>query len=362
MQVVAVHTTMEVPVENGRAVIRLETGRPYVMHDVEAASGGDANVFERVVAIPTRPRPFDAEGPLSGRLIVPFIGGLGDAISMLPVLAAIRRRHAKLRVDVATTPGPAEVFALAPAVDRIVEYPLPVDRWGQYDHFLSMEAVHRTGQAPSRPLPEVFATALGLHLGDWRFELKLPRAVEAAAEPSVVPLVGIAMGETPSVRSYPQVFLRQLVGLLVERGLGCVLLGHADPSWNIPVCPPVITDMRSRTPSVLELAVWLRAVDVVVSHDSFVMHLAGALGRPTVALFAPTSPAHAAPYPNAVALTGGADCSPCHAAQTSCPLGLDHCVAWDNDGVRPGAVADAVFDRLARQGRDMPGHGIAVAL
>ena len=39
-------------------------------------------------------------------------------------------------------------------------------------------------------------------------------------------------------------------------------------------------------------------------------------------------------------------------------------IAWDDDAVRATAVADAVFDRLNQQGRQMPNedHGIAIAL
>ncbi|MCZ6810555.1 MAG: hypothetical protein O7D97_01005 [Planctomycetota bacterium] len=89
----------------------------------------------------------------------------------------------------------------------------------------------------------------------------------------------------------------------------------------------------------------------VVAHDSFVMHLAGALGRPTVALFAPTASAHAAPYANAVALASTQDCSPCHETTDRCPRGFDRCVAWDCSTVEPQAVADAVAQRLDHQGR-----------
>ena len=184
----------------------------------------------------------------------------------------------------------------------------------------------------------------------------------AAAEPSAVPLVGIAVGEGLSLRSYPSSMLGELVNLLVSQGLGCVLLGHADPAWNIPVCPPIITDMRSRTPTVLDLAVWLRAVDVVVSHDSFIMHLAGALGRPAVGLFAPTSRSHATPYADTMPLAASAECSPCHAAGSVCPRGLDRCVAWDDQAVRATAVADAVFERLNRQGRRLTGGGPGIAI
>lgn len=363
MKAVEVRSTMQVPVEHGRGAITLEAGTAYVMHDVESASGAQADAFLRIDALPPRPRRFDGGGPLAGRMIVPFIGGLGDAISMLPVLSAIRRRHPGLRLDVAATPGPAEVFSLAPGLDQVRAYPLAVQQWSAYEHFLTMEAVHETAQEPGRPLPEVFAAALGVDLGNrWSFELRLPRALDAVGEPSSVPLVGIAVGAGRSVRSYPQARLRELVSLLVRRGVGCVLLGHADPAWNIPVCPPVITDMRSRTDTVLELAVWLRAVDAVVCHDSFVMHLAGALGRPTVALFAPTAREHADPYANALPIASAAQCAPCHATGNQCPIGLDRCIAWDDDTLSPGAVADAVLARLGRRARGLPSLGAAVAL
>jgi ADP-heptose:LPS heptosyltransferase len=357
MHAVVAKSTITVPVENGRSAITLEAGRPYVMHDVEVAGGTRADVFEQVAALPPVPRRFDPGARLSGRMIVPFIGGLGDAVSLLPVLSAIRRRHPRLSIEVTTTPGPAEVFDLSRTIGQIALYPMPLTEWARYDHYLTLEAVHETGQAPGRPLPDVFAAALGVEIGPWSFDLALPRAAEAAAEPASVPLVAVAVGEGRTMRSYPRPMLRELVGLLVRNGLGCVLLGHADPTWNIPVCPPVITDMRSKTPTVLELAVWLRAVDVVVCHDSFAMHLAGALGRPAVALFAPTSRCHVSPYSSAVSLSSTAACSPCHHAMSACPRGNDRCVAWDSAAVGPSAVAGAVLERLLEQGRVAPGAG-----
>ena len=345
---------MTVPVENGRSDILLAAGSRYVMHDVEVAGGRQAGVFAVVEPLPPRPRRFQPGDELSGRLVLPFIGGMGDAVAMLPILGALRRRHPPLRVDVAATRGPAEVFVLSPHLDHISAYPTPLETWCGYDHYLTMEAVAATTPQPGRALTEVFADALQLELADSVFELNLPRALEAVDERSSVPVIAITVGDSRTLRSYPQSSVRELVSRLVGQGLCCVLLGHADPDWIIPVRPPVITDMRARTPTVLELAVWLRAADVVVCHDSFGMHLAGALNRPAVGLFAPTSRAHASSYGSVAALASAAPCAPCHCTGLACPRGLDRCVAWDSAAVAPAAVAQAVVGRLVELGRLAP--------
>lgn len=351
MKAVTVRSALTVALDGGRSAARLEAGTPYVLHEVEAASGQAAGALASVQELPPRPARFDPADRLSGRLVLPFIGGMGDAVCLLPVLASIRHQQPGLRIEVAAMPGPAEVFSLSIAVDRVGAHPLRLDEWSGYDHYLTMEAVEQSGQGPGRGLSEVFAAAIGIELTRPSSPLRLPAMTRARATPSSVPLVGLGVGDGESLRSYPKELLRELIVLLAAQGLGCVLLGHADPSWEIPAEPPLVTDMRSRTPTVLELAVWLSAVDVVVCHDSFMMHLAGTLGRPAVALFAPTSAEHAATYRSTLALASTAECAPCHAARGSCPLGFARCVAWDAACLRPAAVAAAVLERLRRAGR-----------
>ncbi len=350
MQVVGVGKTITVPVEKGRHTITLRSGLRYVMHDAEVDSGLQAGVWKRVEALPDVPARFNPRQTCSGQLLVPFIGGLSEAISMGPVLASIRRQHPQLVIDASTTPGPAEVLALFGHVQSVRTYPLRLEAWRRYEHFLTLEAVYETGQQPNRPLPEVFAAALGIELTDRSFQLNLPEGADAVdPDESATPMVGLAVGEGKMYRCYPAPMLRELVSLLVERGIGCVLLGRPDPAWVLPESPPMITDLRGKTKTVLDLAVWLRAMTAIVGHDSMILHLAGAMGRPTVALFAPTSPAHVALYDNVTPLSSGTACAPCHEVGQRCPKGFDRCIAWDHEAVRPQVVADAVLECVSQQ-------------
>ena len=108
--------------------------------------------------------------------------------------------------------------------------------------------------------------------------------------------------------------------------------------------------MRGRTPSILQMAVWLKAANVVVAHDSLTMYLASSLGSSTISLFAPTNDIHAKLYGSLINLHSKEQCAPCHEVTDTCPKGYDRCIAWDNQAVKPQLVVDAVLEQLANQG------------
>jgi heptosyltransferase-2 len=87
------------------------------------------------------------------------------------------------------------------------------------------------------------------------------------------------------------------------------------------------------------LTTLLSEIDVLVSGDTGVAHLAAALGTPAVTLFGPTDPALSAPRGAARVLTHPVPCAPCF--YRACPI--DHPCLRD---LAPSMVRDAVLQQL----------------
>jgi lipopolysaccharide heptosyltransferase II len=97
-----------------------------------------------------------------------------------------------------------------------------------------------------------------------------------------------------------------------------------------------------------ELQAVLARCDLVISGDSGPLHMAVALGRPTVSIYGPTDPAIYGPTPksgqHAVVIRRGLACSPCYnlLATAECPHGQPSCMI----DVTVGEVLTAALDLL----------------
>lgn len=192
------------------------------------------------------------------------------------------------------------------------------------------------------------AWALGLCVDRPEFPLGLRPAERVAARE----LLAEAAGETlssftaviPGARWETKRWPAERIGALIDRihaeGLPrCVLLGapgdrpFADEvlascrSWVVGHGDPTlrgVVDLVGRS-ALRQLAALIDLADCVVCHDSGPMHIAAALGKPTVAVFGPTDPARTGPYSHAASVvTHPIECAPCY--RRVCPYQHHGCM------------------------------------
>jgi len=182
---------------------------------------------------------------------------------------------------------------------------------------------------------------------------KRPRYTRFEAEPAAVDrmrgvlrergvtdetlLIGVHAGSiNGSAKRWPAAHWAELADRLRE-DFGATVVLTGSPS-EAPIARDVVDAMRTR-PLVLtgettvdELAALLARCDLVLSGDSGPLHMAVALGRPTVSVYGPTDPGISGPYPRpgqtAIVLRTGLGCSPCYnaLATAECPYGNTVCM------------------------------------
>lgn len=314
------------------------------------------------VELDIAPEP-DETGPI---LIIPYMW-IGDFVRGHTVVRVLKARWPNRPVDMLTTSLCAPLLDYMPGVRSGVVWNLPRSRlalaqqWQLaarlrdrgYQTCLIMPRTWKSAIAPALAgIPErvgfVGEVRFGL-LNQWRWgEKALPRLIDKNAAlalpdgaprppewpvpqlrvpPEEVerwrqangigtgPVVALAPGSVGSGKRWP--YYGEAARLLAAQGLDVWVVGGPGEkglareivaSGGPQVRDLTGTDLRN---GVLALA----AAQVAISNDSGLMHVAAALGTPTMGIFGPTSPYHWAPL-NKLAATiqtkTHVPCQPCH--------------------------------------------------
>jgi len=331
--------------------------------------------------------------PESGDVVVLAPNWLGDAVMALPAVADLRRHCAGNRLIVAARASVSSLFTLVPGIDSIVSADvssirgsgasvavlLPnsfasawlvkrsgvAERWG-YSADLRTLMLTRAIRRPRTPMHQSeyyqhLIRELGIETGPREIMLAIPadalrdaRTLLAArgwdGQGGLVVLApGAAYGKAK--QWIPTHVVRLMIELVRERRMACALVGSRGDAATIQAirvaapadCQRRLLDLAGST-TLPVLAAVMRLAHACVSNDSGAMHLAAAVGVPTVALFGPTNERATAPlaHPDVSieVLTHPVWCRPCMLRE--CPI--DHrCMT----GIEPARVLDAI-DRISR--------------
>jgi len=296
------------------------------------------------------------------RFLIVRLGSLGDVVHAVPTAAALRAHFPDARIDWAVDPRYVEVLDLVSGLDgrvgvdtrspaalrtmrdlRSVRYDAAIDLQGLVKSAVLARAARadRTIGFPRAHLRESLARFLYTHTPDVRathvvfknlallepLGVRGPRVefpldiIPTAAAEQVATAAGAAgyallnAGAAWPNKRWPPARFGALAAAIRERfGLQCVVLwGPGEESLATAVVDASTGAARLAPPtSITDVFALAKAARLMMSGDTGPLHIAGAVGTPTVSLFGPTNPERNGPWLQAdVALSRFAGCS-CH--------------------------------------------------
>ena len=283
-----------------------------------------------------------------------------------PLLARLRQKRPAPRIDVVAPAWVAPVVRRMPEVDEVIEVPF---RHGALDlgaRWKLGRALRAHGYDHAIVLPNTWKSALPVffagiplragYTGEARYGLLNLRYEDSAAPmrehyAALADAPGRRSGDIPRVRlsSNPESIAatQERFALGTDYVVFCPGAEYgpakrwpyfAELSQKLPLPVVVVGSPKDaeaahgiKGSNLVGKTTLDEAIDLiagsryVVSNDSGLMHVAAALGRPLVALFGSSSPAHTPPQAGASrVLWLGIECSPCF--KRVCPLGHFRCM------------------------------------
>jgi heptosyltransferase-2 len=317
------------------------------------------------------------------RLLVIAPNWIGDTLLAQPLFARLRARHPGLRIDAVAPDWTAPCLRRMPEIDEVFEVPFRHGELALGGRLRLAARLRRRRYGEAIVLPNSFKSALVPFLariprrigfrGEARYVLlnvrhrldepaaplmaeRYLQLAEAPGRPVERPIPAVRIevdqanllitasrlgldrskpvvvlcpgAEYGPAKRWPARHFATLARALAERGKSVWLIGspgdRAIGDEIVQLAAGDALNLCGRT----DLAAAIDLVSVaaaVVTNDSGLMHVAAALGKPLVALYGSSSPAHTPP------LSAGArivkldlECSPCFARE--CPLGHFRCM------------------------------------
>jgi heptosyltransferase II len=326
------------------------------------------------IAIRTSRRIEDARN-----ILIRGTNWIGDVIMTLPAMAAIRRAFPQAKISVLVKPWVADIFSLCPDVDEVIVYRSPGVHEGfrglfrlagelrarEFDAAILLQnaieaaiiaglaripiraGYNSDGRGPFlthsvkrtqavRRVHQVeyyleMVKTLGCEGNGREFHLVLNEYDENRAGEILHPygidradfLVGIAPGATygAAKKWFPDRFATVADRLAEEYSARILLFGSAADRDSTQAVSRdahhVLTDLAGMT-TLREAISLISRCRLFISNDSGLMHVAGALGVPTLAIFGSTNPVTTSPLgAKSVVVHKELPCSPC--LKTTCP-------------------------------------------
>ena len=291
----------------------------FSVNDLDLAGTNLLNGFEPVQSI----YKIIDEKPDS-RVCLVRESSIGDILLMTPVIYHIKEHFPLCRIDIATGDQYLPLHEHVAFVRPVKIQKIKFETYDMgYDFNLSLERAERRGWGRECHRSDIYAKLLGIELDEYKYDIPISKrerdvAKEILHEKGYTegPLIGYQLRGASASRSMPISKIKKTVQKLTHEKISVVLFdGSRNAGWNgegiINTCG--MLDMRS-------LFAMIDCCDLVVSTDSGITHIAGALGKKNVAFYACIPAENRVKYENCkvVDLASAYGCKPCWESGERC--------------------------------------------
>ena len=220
----------------------------------------------------------------------------GDALCLTPVLREMKHRAPDRSLIVCCMVPQRQIFFGLPYVDGFVDYPPKLEVVEDFGTVLFLEhALEFNLLARKMHITDRYAQHLGLGSGDWALNKKPDfmmsgEEVDWAKKSFPLPQgrrrLAIQVQAGVRCRSYPISQFTPQMDRMVRDGWEICLVGNPG-EFMVQSKPKGIVDMTRMGLTFRQSAAFLTTCDCVLAPDSSMMHVAGTLDIPCVALFGP---------------------------------------------------------------------------
>ncbi len=295
------YITLKERFECGPKLPILEPGT-YIADDYNA--GSILQWAKGSLVFPAKKRNYD------GSTLVFFSGAIGDAIMLMPAVHALTNKHVIVGV---TGIGPS--LELLRSQFNGVQYPVAIKEAEQYDDWIYTEDFSKHPDIKNKHLTDIFCELLGVCPENKTPHLVISddmKAVIAAKYPQTArKRIAVHFHASALIRVYP--YMGTVVRDLIEEGFDVYAIG-GDGDAVPKIESPYFKDCTKDGLSIMQSAALIDSCAGFIGPDSSLIHVAGALSKPSVGLYGPFShKLRTAYYPSVFSIQGtlGCDIAPC---------------------------------------------------
>lgn len=297
------------------------------------------------------------------KLLVWRSGGYGDILFLLPLLRKIRRMWPKSEINFACFKQYNMIFRGSRLISNFAIIPPSEDTIREHDYLLHFEKTIESSTDPNVHAVDVFANHAGIELSDdeKRIDYRIDKKVRQAARDLIhvtykVPpwgkCIAIQAASSSIIRNYPPHLMDRVIAELSKHGFFIFIFGtegQGNPQW---LKHERVMDTAGRFPMEISVAM-LQEMHLLIAPDSSLVHFAGALNVPTVALYGPFPGAiRTKYYPRCLTLEATYPCAPCFLHQQEpCAFSMElNKGFWSPcfETIPPEKIVEAALEKFRR--------------